>query len=947
MSAPHSSRFWPKISLQTILVWPFVVQIVCVVSLVGYLSFQNGQQAVNEVAEHLQEEISARIEDYLHGFLAPPHQINQFNAEMLGKNLLSAQHQLSLQQYFYHQIKNFPQATSIYFGNPAGGIVGSGREGEDGLSLYFTGTENFTAGTFQKTAASNQGTPGEVLTTVPNFDARLRPWYTGAVTKGQATWSEVYILFTGQDMAIAASRPVFNTQNELLGVVSIDIFLSHLSQFLASLEIGQNGQTFIIERSGLLVASSTGESPFSPPDANGQRHRLLASESTHPLVQQTAVFLSQEWPTYQNITQPIHTLFSAAGEQYFLHLSPLQDEYGINWLIVVVIPEQDFMAQIQRNNQMTLLLIVLSLVVTVIIGWFTARLITRPVLNLKRSTQALAQGEWEEIVTPNWIIELDELTHAFNHMGGQLRQTLQNLTTEIQERQRAEEEKGRLFQQMQQQAQRVQQIINTVPEGVLLCDQTGRVLLANPLGEQDLATLSNAKIGETLTHLAGTPWADLLAPPPKGLWHELHHDSRVFELIARFIQTTPHNEGWVLVIRDVTHQRQVERHVHHQERLASLGQLAGGIAHDFNNVLVPIIGYAELGGMNSPAGSKLHTYLNQIIKAAKQAASLTQQILAFSRRQILEMTVLDLNDIITGMTPLLERLIGENIAILTHLNPTPCLVKVDKTQIEQILLNLTVNARDAMPNGGKLTVETSLVYLDQTYVAKYPEVQVGHYVMLAISDNGQGMSAETRAHIFEPFFTTKERGRGSGLGLATVFGIVKQHQGHIGVYSELGRGTTFKIYIPETNATPHPAEETTSDMSNLYGQETILVTEDEEMVRQFVVETLQAYGYQLLEASTVQYSLELAMSHPTPIDLLLTDVIMPQLNGPELYQTLLPHQPQLKVLYMSGYTDNVIIHQGVLDEGVNFLQKPFTVYALVHKVRELLNQTSSLPPAGA
>lgn len=946
MSAPHYSRFWPKTSLQTILVWPFVVQIVCVVSLVGYLSFQNGQQAVNEVAEHLQEEISARIEDYLHGFLAPPHQINQFNAEMLSQNLVSAQNQLQLQQFFYHQIKNFPQATSIYFGNPAGGIVGSGREGEDGLSFYFTETENFTAGTFQKTAINSQGIPGETLATVPNFDARLRPWYTGAVTKGTATWSEVYILFTGQDMAIAASRPVFNEQNELLGVVSIDIFLSHLSQFLAGLEVSQNGQTFIIERSGLLVASSTGEPPFTPPDANGQRYRLLATESTHPLVQQTAAFLTQEWATYQNITQPVHTLFTAADEQHFLHMAPLQDEYGINWLIVVVIPEQDFMAQIQRNNQMTLLLIVLSLLFTVIMGWVTARLITRPVLNLKRSTQALAQGEWAEIVTPNWIIELDELTHAFNQMGGQLRHTLQNLTTEIQERKRAEEEKGRLFQQMQQQAQRVQQIINTVPEGVILCDKTGRVLLANPLGEQDLTTLSHTKIGEILTHLAGTPWADLLTPPPKGLWHELHHDGRVFELIARIIQTVPHNEGWVLVIRDVTHQRQVERHVHHQERLASLGQLAGGIAHDFNNVLVPIIGYAELGEMNSPTGSKLHTYLSQIIKAAKQAASLTQQILAFSRRQILEMSVLDLNDIVTGMTPLLERLIGENITIFTHLNPTPCLVKVDKTQIEQIILNLTVNARDAMPNGGKLTVETSLVYLDQTYVAKYPEVQVGHYVMLAISDNGHGMSAETRAHIFEPFFTTKERGRGSGLGLATVFGIVKQHQGHIGVYSELGRGTTFKIYLPETNATPRPAEETAADMSNLYGQETILVTEDEEMVRQFVVETLQAYGYQVLEASTVQYSLELAMSHPTPIHLLLTDVIMPQLNGPELYQTLLPYQPGLQLLYMSGYTDNVIIHQGVLDEGVNFLQKPFTVYALVHKVREILNQaTPPSPPS--
>lgn len=396
--------------------------------------------------------------------------------------------------------------------------------------------------------------------------------------------------------------------------------------------------------------------------------------------------------------------------------------------------------------------------------------------------------------------------------------------------------------------------------------------------------------------------------------------------------------GRLWSFRDISPRKEMEEQLRQARKMETLGSLAGGIAHDFNNLLSPIIGYSELGLGRLPASDPMAVSLTQILKAARRAADLTRQILAFSRKQMLEVCVIDLNEVISDYEDMLRRLLGETINISIVLNLVTAPVRADRSQIEQVVLNMAVNARDAMPEGGSLTIETAEVYLDQRYAERHVEVEAGEYVMLSISDTGVGIEEAIRDRIFEPFFTTKERGKGTGLGLATSFGIIKQHHGHLWVYSEPGHGTTFKIYLPKAEegsgvATVRSLER---DLAPASGEH-VLVVEDDEMVRELVCETLLAHGFQVSQADQPEVALGL-IDGLGPVDLLLTDVIMPQMNGRELYRQLSERTPGLKVLYMSGYTENVIADQGMLYAGVAFLQKPFSVHSLLEKVQLVLGQ---------
>jgi PAS domain S-box-containing protein len=396
--------------------------------------------------------------------------------------------------------------------------------------------------------------------------------------------------------------------------------------------------------------------------------------------------------------------------------------------------------------------------------------------------------------------------------------------------------------------------------------------------------------------------------------------------------------------QEMNRRERLEEQIRQTQKMEAIGHLAGGIAHDFNNLLVPIIGYTELSMATLSPDNDIYADLKQIKKAAERATHLTRQILAFSRQQILDMRLLDLNGVILELQKMLQPLIREDIELRTLLVPSLSQVLADKAQIEQILVNLVVNARDAMPNGGKLVIETANSYLDEAYMEKYADKQApGNYVMIAVSDTGHGMDAETQKHIFDPFFTTKEVGKGTGLGLATVFGIVKQHQGNIWVYSEPGRGSTFKIYLPWAKDTARPEETMDKASISVYGTETILVVEDEEMVRKLVCETLKTHGYTILEAPTPIQGIELASIYQDKLHLLLTDVIMPHMNGRELYQVIAGFHPQIKVLYMSGYTSDIIVHHGILYKDINFLPKPFTIQALTHKIRMVLSSPPLIP----
>ena len=410
---------------------------------------------------------------------------------------------------------------------------------------------------------------------------------------------------------------------------------------------------------------------------------------------------------------------------------------------------------------------------------------------------------------------------------------------------------------------------------------------------------------------------------------------RILEAVGRYLLDDPLVKGVVINARDVTERRSLERQFLQAQKMEAVGRLAGGIAHDFNNLLTAILGYVDLLLYGLPTLSPLRPDLEEIRKAADRAAGLTHQLLAFSRKQVLALRVLDLNELVAEMDRMLRRLLGEDIDVVTKLDPALGAVRADAGQLEQVIVNLAVNSRDAMPEGGKLTIETTNAALDDTYAREHVPVQPGHYVMFALSDTGTGMSAETMAHVFEPFFTTKEAGKGTGLGLATVYGIVKQCGGYVWCYSEPGQGTTFRVYFPRVDA---PVEQfpARAVAPPTLGSETILLVEDEAGLRALARRLLEKHGYTVLEAGTADAAVAQARDHVGPIDLLLADVVLPGANGRVLADELLARRPGLKILFMSGYTEDAIVHRGVLAPNTPFINKPFSAAQLTAKVREVL-----------
>jgi PAS domain S-box-containing protein len=392
---------------------------------------------------------------------------------------------------------------------------------------------------------------------------------------------------------------------------------------------------------------------------------------------------------------------------------------------------------------------------------------------------------------------------------------------------------------------------------------------------------------------------------------------------------------FTVIVEDITERKALEAQFRQAQKMEAVGRLAGGVAHDFNNLLTAILGTADLL-LDTMEREQERDDVEEIRKAAKRAAELTRQLLAFSRQQVLAPQVLDLNALVGNLDKLLRRLIGEDVELRTVLAPDLGAVQADPGQLEQVIVNLAVNSRDAMPQGGQLTIETANAELDAVYAEAHFPAQPGAYVLLAVSDTGTGMDAATRSQIFDPFFTTKELGKGTGLGLATVYGVVKQSDGYIWVYSEPGRGTSFKIYLPRVGAMPTPAQPAPPPPASLRGSETVLLVEDDEMVRALTRRLLEARGHTVLLASRGDEALELLARHPGVVDLLVTDVVMPGMSGREVAQRAATLRPGIKVLYLSGYTAEAIVRHGVLESGIAFLQKPFTADTLARKVREVL-----------
>jgi len=484
-------------------------------------------------------------------------------------------------------------------------------------------------------------------------------------------------------------------------------------------------------------------------------------------------------------------------------------------------------------------------------------------------------------------------------------------------------------------------IISLTPDGIVLSWNQGAERIygysaAETVGRSILFTSPPDRTAETLTLLQGVERGETVEP------FETVRVKKDGTRIHVSVTLSPieNSDGQVVgisaVARDVTESKNLEAMLRQAQKMEAVGQLAGGVAHDFNNLLGVILGYTGLMLDHLSLDDSNRKGIVEIQKAGDRAALLTRQLLAFSRKQVLQPKVLDLNTVVAGAEELLQRLIGEDIELLVVLNPALGRIEADAGQLEQIIMNLAVNARDAMPPGGKLTIETSNVEIDEGYALQHPSTRTGPHVMLSVTDTGCGMDAKTKAHIFEPFFTTKEFGKGTGLGLSTVYGIVKQSGGSVWVYSEVGIGTTFKIYLPCVTPALETAARSDKPEKIAGGSQTILIVEDEAALLEVTQRSLEAFGYVILAANSPADAMRISESHPGPIHLLVTDVIMPGMSGDQLASRLSASRPEMKVLYVSGYTDDTIVRHGVLEPGLAFLQKPFSPRTLARKAEEIL-----------
>ncbi|MBI5590961.1 MAG: response regulator [Deltaproteobacteria bacterium] len=592
--------------------------------------------------------------------------------------------------------------------------------------------------------------------------------------------------------------------------------------------------------------------------------------------------------------------------------------------------------QLLLSGMGTLSVVILVLVVAT--GFLLRMLLNKPLDCLAEIANAYASGRYDPSGYDMLFLEFQPLVGALAEMGDKI-------TSQMTELRNAEKKYRGIFENA------VEGIFQSIPEG--------RFLNVNPsmariLGYDSAEELIEniADIGQQLYVNPGQRETFIQqmrdGKTVSGFHVQMYCKNRRIVWVSLHARPVLNENGQLLltegILEDITEPKRVEAErikledqLRQSQKMETVGLLAGGIAHDFNNLLTPILGYCELLIAGFPEEDPRRQKLQHVWQAAERAKDLTHRLLAFSRKQMIELKTVDLGALIRQFESMLRRTIRESIHIEVRISPSIGLVRADARQIEQILINLSINAQDAMPEGGTLTIEAADIDLDESYTSSHPEIAPGAYVMLAISDTGVGMDEETMEHIFDPFFTTKELGRGTGLGLSTVYGIVKQHGGSISVYSEKNQGSIFKTFLPRTvteGAMIEAIEPLPDELA--HGDETILLVEDNEMVRMLACTMLQSLGYQVIVAENPDQCTKLAGEHKSPISLLLTDVVMPGMNGRDLFDRLRLSLPDLKVLFMSGYTSNVIMHHGVVDEGMHFIQKPFSMHTLSQKVRHVL-----------
>ncbi len=939
MAARIKNSSGRAVPLTIAIVVPFIILTILIVGLGGYLSFANGREAVNDVAHTLRNEISNRIAHHLETFLNTPRQINTLNSNAIKHGLLDPGNPSNLEQYFRQQIQVYDSVSSIYFGNTQGGIVDSGREGASS-DQYTIITDNFRSGYLKKYSTDMQGSRNKLLVTVPNFDARSRGWYKNAVAKGTNTWSKPYILFTGQDMAIAASRPVYNTHQQLLGVVSVDIFLSKISIFLQNLAIGHHGQAFIIERSGLMIATSTGEKLFTLKKTDHKQQRLDGTKSTNPTISAAVGSLRQQFADFEYITSTQNVEFELQGKRQLLQITPLTNANGLTWLIGVIIPEADFMTQITANNRTTLWLCFITLILSIFFGFFTARKITRPILQLNTGALKIAQGEWEnEIKDDKQFIETSTLTQSFNRMSRQLRNMLDDLNHEITERNAIEIE-------LRESKERLIAILQAIPDPLVVYDNNGFPLYLNPsftkvfgwtqeefegtripFVPKEEEEITREKIVEI--YKTGKPvQLETARLTTEGKKLSIHLSAAIIKDVSQ------NHSGLVVSLTDISERKKMEDELRHAHKMESIGTLTGGIAHDFNNILSIIVGNSELALENVHPSHPTRLNLEEIKSASLKASGIVKQLLSFSRKTEQHHRPIHIGPVIIDTLNLLRSTIPTTIEIRQNISTKNKTILADPIQMNQIIMNLCINSSHEMDREGGIIEITVDAVTRTPKGADSSDFLQKEYVRLQVSDNGHGIEPEIIGRIFDPYFTTKDIGKGSGMGLAVVHGIVKNHGGTISVENIPDSGVTFTILFPAINKRPQVTATAKDPLPT--GNETILIVDDEESIVKMTRRMLEQLGYSAEGRTHPKDALQLFRENPDHFDLIISDMTMPEMSGITLAQKIKDIAPDIPVIICTGHNPHPDKKSAEETTISAYVTKPILMHDLANTLRRVL-----------
>ena len=779
------------VRLQDAVVVALVVLLVASIGIASAIWYWNSRQAIGDVVQMIESEIGSRIEDHLFRFLAVPHEINEANTSaisLIGLNLLGAQ---GLEAMLLSQIRIFETVSSIYAGSLEGGLIDAGREGTEGF-YYVIDTEGFRSGPFRKYRVDDEGNRVELLLTVPAFDARTRPWFKAAVEKQAATWSDIYVLFSGQDMAVAASRPVYDGQGNLLMVLSSDIFLSQIDDFMRSLEYGKTGLGFIIERSGLIVASSDDRPHLRSDEDTNTFHRMQATESPAPLIRHTATFLQETFGQLSAINAAYQGGYSLDGEQLFVQATPIRDAYGIDWLSVIVIPEADFLDPIIASAKTAILLLAIALAVAISAGFVLVRWITHPLGELTSVARTMGEGKFIRIPHSKRIREIRDLSYSFEEMGTKLNSTLVSLQEEIDEREQAQ-------RTLQKSEERLRTYIEKAPIAIFVANAAGQYIDVNPA-----ASLMTGYSRDELFQLGilGLIGGDG-AKADLSLFQRLK-ETGLSSGETKLIKKNG-SELWIQIdavvlapnrlvsfCTDITRRRQTEASLRHQQKMESLGTMASGVAHEINNPLMGMMGYSELleARISDPDEKE---YAKSILREGERIAHIIRNLLSFAREDKGERHPADIRDVVSDSLTLVHNaLLRSHITVQEHLDEAVPEVDCSRRQIQQVIVNLLMNARDALDVKYPQYDEDKIIHISVLPV----ERDGATWVRMTIQDHGPGMSEDLATRAFDPFFTTKSRDERTGLGLTISFGIIQEHGGEIVIESEEGKGTTARFDLP-------------------------------------------------------------------------------------------------------------------------------------------------------